>query len=159
MNNLLWTIIIGIVAGFLAGKVVKGKGFGLIFNLLVGVGGAILGGWIFGQLGISIGTGLISTLITAFIGAIVLLFIINLLKKHNETLWDGHADPYFFIPKTKIIGNTIGVFLFFLIENQNYQKLKYFMLTKYECNTGSMEVFHSHGKLKACCAPRKYDDF
>jgi|TARA_A100001011_G_scaffold166508_1_gene175239 uncharacterized membrane protein YeaQ/YmgE (transglycosylase-associated protein family) len=101
MNNLLWTIIIGIVAGFLAGKVVKGKGFGLIFNLLVGVGGAILGGWIFGQLGISIGTGLISTLITAFIGAIVLLFIINLLKKHNETLWDGHADPYFFIPKTK----------------------------------------------------------
>jgi uncharacterized membrane protein YeaQ/YmgE (transglycosylase-associated protein family) len=101
MNNLLWTIIIGIVAGFLAGKVMKGKGFGLIFNLLVGVGGAILGGWIFGQLGISIGTGLISTLITAFIGAIVLLFIINLLKKHNETLWDGHADPYFFIPKTK----------------------------------------------------------
>ena len=101
MNNLLWTTIIGIVAGFLAGKVVKGKGFGLIFNLLVGVGGAILGGWIFGQLGISIGTGLISTLITAFIGAIVLLFIINLLKKHNETLWDGHADPYFFIPKTK----------------------------------------------------------
>ena len=89
------------VAGFLAGKVMKGKGFGLIFNLLVGVGGAILGGWIFGQLGISIGTGLISTLITAFIGAIVLLFIINLLKKHNETLWDGHADPYFFIPKTK----------------------------------------------------------
>jgi|TARA_A200000113_G_scaffold146369_1_gene131690 uncharacterized membrane protein YeaQ/YmgE (transglycosylase-associated protein family) len=81
MNNLLWTIIIGIVAGFLAGKVMKGKGFGLIFNLLVGVGGAILGGWIFGQLGISIGTGLISTLITAFIGAIVLLFIINLLKK------------------------------------------------------------------------------
>ena len=100
MNNLLWTTIIGIVAGFLAGKVVKGKGFGLIFNLLIGVGGAILGGWIFGQLGISIGTGLISTLITAFIGAIVLLFIINLLKKHNETLWDGHADPYFFIPKT-----------------------------------------------------------
>ena len=81
MNNLLWTIIIGIVAGFLAGKVMKGKGFGLIFNLLVGVGGAILGGWIFGQLGISIGTGLISTSITAFIGAIVLLFIINLLKK------------------------------------------------------------------------------
>ena len=81
MNNLLWTIIIGTVAGFLAGKVTKGKGFGLIFNLLVGVGGAILGGWLFGQLGFSIGTGLVSTLITAFIGAIVLLFIINLLKK------------------------------------------------------------------------------
>ena len=81
MNDLLWPIIVGIVAGFLAGKVMKGKGFGLIFNLLVGVGGAILGGWLFGQFGISIGTGLVSTLITAFIGAIVLLFIINLLKK------------------------------------------------------------------------------
>jgi uncharacterized membrane protein YeaQ/YmgE (transglycosylase-associated protein family) len=48
---------------------------------LVGVGGAILGGWLFGQFGISFGTGLVSTLITALIGAIVLLFIINLLKK------------------------------------------------------------------------------
>jgi uncharacterized membrane protein YeaQ/YmgE (transglycosylase-associated protein family) len=81
MNDFLWPITVGIVAGFLAGKVTKGKGFGLIFNILVGVGGAILGGWLFGQLGISIGTGLLSTLITAFVGAIVLLFIINLLKK------------------------------------------------------------------------------
>ncbi|MDG1930173.1 MAG: GlsB/YeaQ/YmgE family stress response membrane protein [Flavobacteriaceae bacterium] len=81
MNNFLWPIIIGIVAGFLAGKVTKGKGFGVIVNLLVGVGGAILGCWLFDQLEISIGTGLLSTLITAFIGAIVLLFIINLLKK------------------------------------------------------------------------------
>ncbi len=81
MNDLLWAIIVGIVAGFLAGKVMKGKGFGLIFNLLVGVGGAILGGWLFGQFGISVGTGLVSTLITALIGAIVLLFIINILKK------------------------------------------------------------------------------
>jgi uncharacterized membrane protein YeaQ/YmgE (transglycosylase-associated protein family) len=48
MNDFLWPIIVGIVAGFLAGKVTKGKGFGLIFNLLVGVGGAILGGWFFG---------------------------------------------------------------------------------------------------------------
>ena len=81
MNDLLWPIIVGIVAGFLAGKVMKGKGFGLIFNLLVGVGGAILGGWLFGQFGISVCTGLVSTLITALIGAIALLFIINLLKK------------------------------------------------------------------------------
>lgn len=81
MNDLLWPIILGVVAGFLAGKIMKGKGFGLIFNLLVGVGGAILGGWLFGQFGISVGTGLVSTLITALIGAIALLFIINLLKK------------------------------------------------------------------------------
>jgi uncharacterized membrane protein YeaQ/YmgE (transglycosylase-associated protein family) len=81
MNDLLWPIIVGIVAGYLAGKATKGRGFGLIFNLLVGVGGAILGDWLFGELEISLGTGLISTLITAFIGAIALLFIINLLKK------------------------------------------------------------------------------
>lgn len=80
MNDLLWFIIVGVVAGFLASKVMKGKGFGLIFNLLVGVGGAILGGWLFGQFGISAGTGLVSTLITAFIGGIVLLFIINIFK-------------------------------------------------------------------------------
>ena len=59
MNDLLWPITVGIVAGFLAGKVMKGKGFCLIFNLLVGVGGAILGGWLFGQFGISVGTGLV----------------------------------------------------------------------------------------------------
>jgi uncharacterized membrane protein YeaQ/YmgE (transglycosylase-associated protein family) len=81
MNNFLWPIIVGVVAGFLTSKVTKGNGFGIIVNLLVGVGGAILGGWLFGQLEISIGTGLLSTIITAFIGAIVLLFIINLLKK------------------------------------------------------------------------------
>lgn len=81
MNDLLWPIIVGIVAGFLAGKIMKGNGFGLIFNLLAGVGGAILGGWLFGQFGISVGTGLFNTLITALIGVIVLLFIINLLKK------------------------------------------------------------------------------
>jgi uncharacterized membrane protein YeaQ/YmgE (transglycosylase-associated protein family) len=64
MDNLLWFIIVGIVAGFLAGKMMKGKGFGLLINLLVGVGGALLGGWLFGALGLSFGGGIIGSLIT-----------------------------------------------------------------------------------------------
>lgn len=79
--DFIWFIIIGIVAGFLAGQIMKGKGFGLIINLLVGIGGAVLGGWLFGKLGINLGDGLIGSLVTAFLGAIVLLFIISLFKK------------------------------------------------------------------------------
>jgi len=79
--ELIWFIVIGIVAGFLAGQLMKGKGFGLIINLLVGVGGAILGGWLLGALGLSFGGGLIGSLVTAFLGAVVLLFIISLFRK------------------------------------------------------------------------------
>ena len=79
--ELIWFIVIGIVAGFLAGQLMKGKGFGLLINLLVGVGGAMLGGWLFGALGLSFGGGLIGSLVTAFLGAVVLLFIISLFKK------------------------------------------------------------------------------
>lgn len=77
----IWFIVIGIVAGFLAGQVLKGKGFGLIVNLLVGIGGAVLGGWLFGELGLSFGKGIIGSLVTAFLGAIILLLIIRLIKK------------------------------------------------------------------------------
>jgi len=80
MENLIWFIVVGVVAGFLAGRLMKGSGFGLFVNLLVGVAGAVLGGWLFGTLGISIGSGMIDTLITAFLGAVVLLFLIKLLK-------------------------------------------------------------------------------
>ncbi len=77
----IWFIIIGIVAGFLAGQLMKGKGFGLVVNLLVGIGGAILGGWLFGVLDLSFGDGIIGSLIVSFLGAVVLLFIISLFKK------------------------------------------------------------------------------
>lgn len=81
MDNLIWFIVIGILAGFLAGRLMKGKGFGLLMNLIIGVGGAILGGWLFGAIGLSFGGGFIGSLITAFLGAIILLYIINLIKK------------------------------------------------------------------------------
>ena len=79
--NLLWFIIVGIVAGFLPGKIMKGKGFGILINLLIGISGALLGGWLFGILGLSFGGGILGALVTAFLGAIILLFIISLIKK------------------------------------------------------------------------------
>lgn len=79
--DIILFIVIGIVAGWLAGKIMKGSGFGLIGDLIVGVIGAFLGGWLFGVLGFSIGSGLVGSLITAVIGAIVLLFIIRLIKR------------------------------------------------------------------------------
>jgi uncharacterized membrane protein YeaQ/YmgE (transglycosylase-associated protein family) len=78
--NLLWFLIIGLVAGWLAGKLMRGGGYGLIGDLVLGVIGAFLGGWLFGVLGIAAG-GLIGRLITATVGAVVLLFLIRLIKR------------------------------------------------------------------------------
>ncbi|MEJ2758652.1 MAG: GlsB/YeaQ/YmgE family stress response membrane protein, partial [Anaerolineales bacterium] len=76
----LWFIIIGILAGWLAGKIMKGSGFGLIGDLIVGVLGALLGGWLLGALGVSFG-GLFGSLLTALIGALVLLWVIRLIRR------------------------------------------------------------------------------
>ena len=77
---LLWTIIIGILAGFLAGKIVKGQGMGTLMDLLVGIVGSVLGGWIFTLLGLA-GYGLIGQLVMATVGAVVLLLIVRAIKK------------------------------------------------------------------------------
>ncbi len=77
----LWFILIGAVAGWLAGQITKGRGFGLIGNIIVGVLGALLGGWLFGVLGISAGGKLIGALITAVVGAIVLLFLLAIIRR------------------------------------------------------------------------------
>ncbi len=73
-------LVIGLIAGWLAGVIMKGKGQGLLINLVIGVIGAFLGGYLFGVLGLS-AYGFIGSLITATVGAIVLLFIIGLIKK------------------------------------------------------------------------------
>ncbi len=77
----VWFILIGAVAGWLAGQIMKGGGFGILGNIIVGIVGAVIGGWIFGLLGISAGGGLIGSLITAVVGAVILLFIVGLVKK------------------------------------------------------------------------------
>jgi uncharacterized membrane protein YeaQ/YmgE (transglycosylase-associated protein family) len=78
--SFIWFLIIGAVAGWLAGLIMKGAGFGLLVNILVGCVGAVLGGWLFGILGFT-SSGLIGSLITALVGAIVLLYILSLIQK------------------------------------------------------------------------------
>jgi uncharacterized membrane protein YeaQ/YmgE (transglycosylase-associated protein family) len=79
-QSLIVFLIIGVVAGFLAGKIMKGGGFGLLGDLVVGVIGAFLGGWLFGMLGL-FPAGMLGTLVTATVGAVVLLWVIRLVKK------------------------------------------------------------------------------
>jgi uncharacterized membrane protein YeaQ/YmgE (transglycosylase-associated protein family) len=77
---LIWTIVIGILAGFLAGKVVKGHGMGVLMDLVVGIVGSVLGGWIFGIIGLA-AFGLIGRLVVAFVGAVILLLLVRALKR------------------------------------------------------------------------------
>lgn len=74
-------LVVGGVAGWLAGLLMKGRNQGLLVNLIVGIIGAILGGWLFGVLGVHIGHGIVSNIITALIGAIVLLALVKLIRK------------------------------------------------------------------------------
>jgi uncharacterized membrane protein YeaQ/YmgE (transglycosylase-associated protein family) len=86
---LLWFVIIGAIAGWLAGQFMRGNGFGLIGDIIVGVIGSFLGGYLLRQLRMEIGHGLIGTLIVAFIGAVVLLFIVRLFtgSRSGRRLW------------------------------------------------------------------------
>ena len=79
----IWSIIIGIVAGYLAGKIMRGGGFGVIVNLILGIIGGVLGGWVFSLLGISAG-GILGSLITSTVGAILLLWIGSLLRRRAQ---------------------------------------------------------------------------
>ena len=81
LTGLLIFLLIGAVAGWLAGVILKGGGFGLIGNIAAGIVGAFVGGWLFKALGISLGTGLISTILTAAIGAIVVLLVVGLIRR------------------------------------------------------------------------------
>jgi uncharacterized membrane protein YeaQ/YmgE (transglycosylase-associated protein family) len=80
MGAFIWWILIGLVAGFLAGKIMRGGGFGFFVNVLVGIAGGWLGGWVFGLFGIG-STSIVGSLITALVGACLLLWIISLFKK------------------------------------------------------------------------------
>jgi uncharacterized membrane protein YeaQ/YmgE (transglycosylase-associated protein family) len=81
MAALLVHLLIGALAGWLAGKLMKGAGFGLLGNMAVGIIGAVIGGWVFGLLGISFKYEFIGSLITAVAGASLLLAAVKLIKK------------------------------------------------------------------------------
>lgn len=77
--GILWTVILGIVAGAIAGWIMKGRGFGIIINLIVGLAGSFLGGGIYGLLGMGSG-GILGTLLMSVVGAIILLWIVSLFR-------------------------------------------------------------------------------
>lgn len=80
ITELIIFLVIGAVAGWLAGKLMKGGGFGLLGNIIVGIIGAVIGGFVFGMLGITT-TGLIGSIVTATAGAVLLLFVVDVIKK------------------------------------------------------------------------------
>ena len=81
VESLLVFIIIGAIAGWLAGLIVKGFGLGLIGNIVVGIVGAFIAGWLFPRLGFAIGGGIFASIIHATIGAVILLVLIRLVKQ------------------------------------------------------------------------------
>lgn len=77
----IWFILIGLVAGWLAGVLMKGGGFGIVGDIVIGVVGALIGGVTFNALGISMGGGLLGSIIVATIGAVILIFMLRLIKR------------------------------------------------------------------------------
>jgi uncharacterized membrane protein YeaQ/YmgE (transglycosylase-associated protein family) len=80
-HSIIAWIVIGAVAGWLAGVLVRGGGFGLLGDIVVGIIGAFIGGWLAGVLHIHVGGGWISTIITAAVGAAVLLLVLRLVRR------------------------------------------------------------------------------
>jgi uncharacterized membrane protein YeaQ/YmgE (transglycosylase-associated protein family) len=79
-EGILVILFVGLIAGWLAGKVVRGTGFGIIGDIIVGIAGALVASWLFPRLGIHLGAGLVSEIIYSAIGAVVLLLIVRLLR-------------------------------------------------------------------------------
>ena len=80
-HNIIAWLIIGAIAGWLAGVLVKGGGFGLIGDIVVGIIGAFIGGWLAGVLHVHVGSGWISSIVTAAIGAVLLLIILRAVRR------------------------------------------------------------------------------
>jgi len=78
---MLYAIIVGLIAGWLAGVVMKGGGYGILVDILLGIVGGLLGNWIFGRLGLSSGSGIVGSIIVSFIGAVILVAITRVLKR------------------------------------------------------------------------------
>jgi uncharacterized membrane protein YeaQ/YmgE (transglycosylase-associated protein family) len=79
--NLLYLMVVGLIAGWLAGQVMKGGGYGVLVDIVLGILGGIVGGWLFGMLGIWPGGGMIGSIVVAFIGAVILVWITRALKR------------------------------------------------------------------------------
>ncbi len=80
MNEVVYILVVGLIAGWLAGKIMKGKGYGLVGDLIVGVLGAIVGSWLFGVLGLGV-YGILGSIAVALVGALLLLYLVRVAKK------------------------------------------------------------------------------
>jgi uncharacterized membrane protein YeaQ/YmgE (transglycosylase-associated protein family) len=83
-EGLLIILLVGLVAGWLAGQIVKGTGFGLVGDIGIGIIGAFIATWLFPRLGVSIGSGLLRAIVSATIGAILLLLIFRLIRRRGR---------------------------------------------------------------------------
>ncbi|AVO46177.1 GlsB/YeaQ/YmgE family stress response membrane protein [Phreatobacter cathodiphilus] len=81
VESLLVLILIGAIAGWLAGLIVKGFGFGLVGNIVIGILGALIATWLFPRLGVSLGAGILSAIVSATLGAVILLVIVGLIRR------------------------------------------------------------------------------
>jgi uncharacterized membrane protein YeaQ/YmgE (transglycosylase-associated protein family) len=79
-ESLLVILFVGLVAGWLAGQIVRGTGFGLVADICIGIVGALIGSWLLPKLGIRLGTGIIAAIVSATIGAILLLIVLRLVR-------------------------------------------------------------------------------
>jgi uncharacterized membrane protein YeaQ/YmgE (transglycosylase-associated protein family) len=79
-ESLLVILLVGLVAGWLAGQIVRGAGFGIVGDVIVGILGAFIGSWLLPQLGIHLGTGVVGAIANATLGAIVLLLVVRLVR-------------------------------------------------------------------------------
>jgi len=80
ITNLIYWIVVGLIAGWAAGKIMKGGGYGTVMDIVLGIVGAVVGGWLLGMLGISAG-GLIGTILVAIVGAVFLIWLSRMIKK------------------------------------------------------------------------------
>jgi uncharacterized membrane protein YeaQ/YmgE (transglycosylase-associated protein family) len=80
LTDLIWWIIVGLIAGWAAGKIMRGGGYGALVDIILGIVGAVVGGWLLGALNIHAG-GLLGTIVVAIIGAMFLIWLTRLLKK------------------------------------------------------------------------------
>jgi uncharacterized membrane protein YeaQ/YmgE (transglycosylase-associated protein family) len=80
IGNLIWWVVVGLIAGWAAGRIMKGGGYGAVMDIVLGIVGAVVGGWLVGILGIHVG-GLIGTIIVAIFGAVFLIWLTRLIKK------------------------------------------------------------------------------
>lgn len=78
---MIYWIVVGLIAGWLAGLVMKGGGYGILVDIILGILGGLLGGWLFGRLGVWPAGGMLGSVIVAFVGAVILVGITRLLKR------------------------------------------------------------------------------